>query len=100
MPKATVDNAIHALQQAGASMRCADLQGVLESIGFEIKDRKKPGHKVVYHAALSRMSEFSTTSYTCGHGKNPEVRPAYVKKMLGVIRHYESELKELNGETA
>jgi hypothetical protein len=44
------------------------------------------------------MSEFTTTSYTCGHGKNPEVKPAYVKKMLTVIRRYESELKELNGE--
>jgi len=79
-------------------MRCADLQKTLEAIGFEVKDRKKPGHKVVYHSRLSEMSEFTTTSYTCGHGKNPQVKPAYVKKMLGVIRRYESELKELNGE--
>ena len=93
-----ISDAIQALENAGASMRCADLQKALESIGFEVKDRKKQGHKVVYHSRLSEMSEFTTTSYTCGHGKNPEVKPAYVKKMLGVIRRYESELKELNGE--
>lgn len=93
-----VAETIRALEKAGASMRCADLKSLLESTGFEVKDRKKPGHKVVYHAGLSQMSEFSTTSYTCGHGRNPEVKPAYVKKMLAVIRRYESELKELNGE--
>jgi len=93
-----ISDTIQALENAGASMRCADLQKALESIGFEVKDRKKPGHKVVYHSRLSEMSEFTTTSYTCGHGKNPEVKPAYVKKMLGVIRRYESELKVLNGE--
>lgn len=95
-----VSDAMRALENAGASMRCADLKRVLESIGFEVKDRKKPGHKVVYHAALSKMSEYSTTSYTCGHGKNPEVKPAYLKKLLRVIRRYEAELKELNGEKA
>lgn len=93
-----IDKAIQALEYAGASMRCANLQKVLESIGFEVKDRKKPGHKVVYHASLSKISEFSATSYTCGHGRNPEVKPAYLKKMLSVIRRYESELKELHGE--
>jgi len=93
-----ISDTIQTLGNAGASMRCSDLQRALESIGFEVKDRKKPGHKVVYHSRLSEMSEFTTTSYTCGHGKNPEVKPAYVKKMLGVIRRYESELKELNGE--
>lgn len=92
--------AIRTLQQAGASMRCADLQKLLESIGFEIRAGKKPGHKVVYHAALSKISEFSTTSYTCGHGRNPEVKPNYVKKMLGVIRRYEAQLEELNGGQA
>ena len=95
-----VSDAMRALENAGASMRCADMKRVLESIGFEVKDRKKPGHKVVYHAGLSKMSDFSTTSYTCGHGKNPEVKPAYPKKILGVIRRYESELIELNGEKA
>jgi len=33
-------------------------------------------------------------SYNCGHGKNPEIKPAYVVNVLRALRQYESELDE------
>jgi hypothetical protein len=33
-----VSDTIRTLEDAGASMRCADLKKALESIGFEVKD--------------------------------------------------------------
>lgn len=52
----TVTEAVRALQQAGASMRCSELQRILESLGFEVRDGKKQGHKVVTHPELEEFS--------------------------------------------
>lgn len=86
----TVTEAIQALQQAGASMRCSELQKILESLGFEVRDGKKQGHKVVSHPGLE---DFYSASYTCGHGRDPEVKRNYVRAMLGLIRRYRDDLQ-------
>lgn len=88
----TVAEAIQALQQAGASMRCSELQRILESLGFDVRSGKKEGHKVVTHPDLV---EFYSSSYTCGHGNDPEVKRNYVKSMLKLIKQYQVELEKL-----
>lgn len=90
---------VEKLQSAGASMRCAEVKNLLEEIGFEVRDGKKAGHKLVRHPRLSAASGFTSTSYTCGHGKNPEVKRVYITKLRNLIRKYEPELRKINGET-
>lgn len=88
----TVTEAIQALQQAGASLRCSELQKILESLGFEVRDGRKQGHKVVTHPDLE---EFFSASYTCGHGKDPEVKRNYVRSILNLIRQHKDELQKI-----
>jgi predicted RNA binding protein YcfA (HicA-like mRNA interferase family) len=93
----TVTEAIQALQQAGASMRCSKLQKILESLGFEVRDGRKQGHKVVTHPDLE---EFFSASYTCGHGKDPEVKRNYVRSMLALLKRYRQDLQKIMEDRA
>jgi hypothetical protein len=77
------------LEAAGANLRCNDLIGKLRLLGFEVRDGKKQGHKVFTHPG---MPTFTSRPFTCGHGRNPEIRPVYVRKVLKVLRDYETEL--------
>ena len=88
----SVENALRELERAGDSLRCKDLQRILESLGFEVRDGKKAGHKIVHHPDLP---DFLGSSYTCGHGANPQVKPNYVRNMLKVVRHHEDNLRAL-----
>lgn len=88
----SVENALRELEGAGTSLRCRDLQRILESLRFEVRNGKKPGHKIVHHPELP---EFYGSSYTCGHGRNPQVKPNYIRTMLKMIRHHEAALRDL-----
>lgn len=79
-------------------MRCAEVKSLLEEIGFEVRDGKKAGHKLVRHPDLSSASDFTSTSYTCGHGKNPEVKRIYLAKLRKIVGKYKVELQKINGE--
>jgi hypothetical protein len=70
-------------------MRCADLSRQLEKLGFEVRDGKKGGHKLYFHDGLP---SFHSASFNCGHGKNPEIKPVYIGKVLKVLDQYEQEL--------
>lgn len=95
---ARVTDALQRLTDAGSSLRCDELRRILESLGFEVRDGKKAGHKVVTHAGLP---DFFSTSYTCGHGKNPEIKPAYIQKIRKIIKEREDELRAwLKGGTS
>ncbi len=83
------DEALDALLTAGANLRCSDLVRTLRGLGFDVRDGKSPGHKVITHPGIAR---FSTSGVNCGHGKNPEIKRAYVTKMIGLLRDYESDL--------
>ncbi|MFA7098083.1 MAG: type II toxin-antitoxin system HicA family toxin [Gammaproteobacteria bacterium] len=86
------EDVVHALEAARASIRCAELAALLARLGFEVRDGNRAGHKVYVH---HRLPGFFSGSYNCGHGKNPEIKPAYIGKVLRVLRQYESELKSL-----
>ncbi|WP_081619194.1 hypothetical protein [Thioalkalivibrio sp. ALE19] len=95
---ANVKDVLQQLQGAGGSLRCDELRRLLETLGFEVRDGKKAGHKVVTHAGLP---SFYSTSYTCGHGKNPEIKPAYVRNIRRMLEEREPELSQwLKGETS
>lgn len=89
----TIGAAKRRLQQG--TPRCAEVVRILESLGFTVKDRKKAGHKVFNHDGLEN---FFGSNFDCGHGRNPEVKKAYLKKILKVIDEYEDDLKVLLGE--
>jgi hypothetical protein len=84
-----LDEALTALSAVGGNLRCNELARTLRGLGFDVRDGKKAGHKVVTHPGIAR---FSTAAFTCGHGKNPEIKPVYVKKVIGLLRDYESDL--------
>ncbi len=48
----------------------------------------------VHHGVTS----FTSGGYTCGHGRNPEIKPVYVKKIVRLLRQYETELIQYLGE--
>lgn len=70
-------------------MRCSELQGILETLGFDARSGSKEGHKVVTHRGLA---DFYSSSYTCGHGANPEVKPGYIKAILRLVKRYKDDL--------
>ncbi len=80
---------VECLRSAKSSMRCADLTRQLERLGFEIRPGKRGGHRIVVHDGLS---DFYSKSFNCGHGKNPEIKPAYVRQMLKLLNDHEQEL--------
>jgi hypothetical protein len=76
-------------------MRCRELQKILESVGFEVRAGAKEGHKVVTHPGLEN---FYSASYSCGHGKDPEVKRNYVRSMLTLLKRYREDLQRIMEE--
>ncbi len=78
--------------QAGKSMRCSEAKSLLSQLGFDVRDGKRGGHKVFVHQGLSN---FRSGSLNCDHGKNPEIKSPYIKKIIKIIDQYEAGLIEL-----
>jgi hypothetical protein len=93
--KIKVENVIKELQGAGASMRCSEMKAHLGSLGFTVRDGKKAGHKVFFH---DELEGFRSSSYTCNHGKNPELKRPYIINVIKTLIMYKAELIEINGE--
>lgn len=81
--------------EAGGGIRCRELQKLLESLGFEVREGRKQGHRVVVHPGLAA---FTSASYSCGHGTNPEIKRPYIKNIIKIMHRYESELRHYVGE--
>lgn len=82
---------IDELGQAGSSMRCAELQGHLEALGFAVRTGRKTGHRIVTHR---KLAGFTSTSFSCGHGKNSQIKPAYIRNIRRVLEIYRSEIED------
>jgi hypothetical protein len=61
----------------------------IERLGFAVRDGRKQGHKVVLHDGIPN---FWSAAFTCGHGRNPEVKAAYVTKIRKALLRYEVEI--------
>ena len=95
-PENTYNKIVRELEAAGANLRCKDLVRALRSLGFDVRDGRKQGHKVITHPGIA---DFSADGFTCGHGTNPEIKPVYVKKMVKLMRSYEPDLTEFLRES-
>lgn len=79
------------LSEAGASMRCSEMGKLLEELGFYIKDGKRGGHKLFFHDGIPG---FISGAYNCDHGRNPEIKRPYIRKVLKILQQYETELTQ------
>ncbi len=79
------------LEESEAKVKCSDLRSHLEELGFTVRDGKRAGHKVVTHPNLKG---FYSTSYTCGHGRNSVIKPAYIRNMTKTLKIHEQALIE------
>jgi hypothetical protein len=77
------------LQASKANIRCDTLAEQLARLGFEVQDGKRGGHKVFTHDGIPG---FFSGSYNCGHGRNPEIKPAYIGNVLRILRLHEKEI--------
>lgn len=85
------DELVGTLNSAGNASRCNDVKAWLSGAGFNIK-RGKGNHYVITHPGLPG---FTTGSFDCGHGSNPEVKKPYIKKILNhIVKRYEKELRK------
>lgn len=84
-----------ALQEGKGNLRCAEVTAILETLGFEVRDGKRGGHKLFFHHGLP---EFYSGSFNCGHGKNPEIKPGYISKILRTLEIHETALSAFLGE--
>lgn len=91
MTHSVVDDAIEELEQRKRSMRCRELVSTLEALGFDVRDGKLGGHKVYTHPHLE---DFTSDSINCDHGRNPQVKPAYVAKVIRNLKQHKAALEE------
>lgn len=94
MPASPVDDAIAELEQRKRSMRCSELVAVLEALGFEVRDGSRGGHKVYTHPYLK---DFTSDGINCEHGRNPQIKPAYVAKAIRNLKRHKDELEKFLG---
>jgi hypothetical protein len=80
---------IEQLQLRKSSLCCEDVKQLLTQLGFDVRDGKLGGHKIYVHQGLP---SFHSGSFNCGHGKNPEIKPAYITKIVQVLKQYKNEL--------
>lgn len=91
MSQQLFDEVVTALTAAKRSIRCERLAALLKRLGFEVRDGRRAGHKVFVHDGIPG---FTSSSYNCGHGRNPEIKPAYIENVLKILRRYETEIVE------
>lgn len=89
------DRVVATFRVKKAAMRCSEATNLLESLGFIVNSGKSPGHKVYTHPSLV---DFYSASFNCDHGKNPQIKSAYVTNILRVLSAHEAALRAL-GET-
>ncbi len=93
--KLQIEDVKKQLQAHKTNLCCDDVKRILEGLGFEVRDGSKGGHKIFVHAGLP---SFYSSSFNCGHGKNPEIKPSYISKIVNILKQYNDELEEFLGE--
>ncbi|MCC5886223.1 MAG: type II toxin-antitoxin system HicA family toxin [Gammaproteobacteria bacterium] len=86
-----VQSAIDVLATRPSNLRCEEVVALLEGLGFVVRDGRKQGHKVVTHPVLD---DFLSTSFSCGHGRNPIVKAAYAVILKRVLTIHADALRD------
>lgn len=50
---------------------------------------KRGGHKAFTH---NKLAKIGSGSFNCGRGKNPEIKPVYVVKIIKVLKECSEDL--------
>lgn len=87
-----VKYAITTLRLKKKSTRCKELIQILEELGFVVRDGSRGGHKLYMHPDLR---EFAGNGFNCEHGKNPQIKPVYVQRVIKILEDFEDELSSL-----
>lgn len=85
-----LDETRERLKASKKSIRCRELVELMESLGFDVRDGSRGGHKIYTHPHLP---DFWSSSFNCGHGKDPEIKPAYITRVLRVLGDHDSDLR-------
>ena len=78
----------------GGEVRCKAMERLLIGLGFSIRDGKKQGHKVITHPGLGN---FTSAAFSCGHGRNPNVKPVYTQRIRKMLELHADDLEKLKG---
>lgn len=89
--KQDVDAAISALS-GSRSIRANDMVRILSGLGFAVRDGSKQGHKVITHP---RLEGFTSAAFSCGHGRNPQVKPVYAARIRKLLESHADNLRKL-----
>ncbi len=89
MPKIKYDEIVGDLRLRKASVRCDELIGCLEGLGFVVRRGRNGKHYTFTHPKLTGFSG----NFDCGHGRNPPVLPVYIGRVIKLLDQYESELR-------
>lgn len=89
------DQVVAELSYGRTNLRGDRATALLRSLGFEVKEGRLGGHRVFTHDGLA---DFHSSSFNAGHGKNPEIKPSYVRNILRVLKEHESALRSYLGE--
>lgn len=84
-----VDSVLSDLRARKTNVRCNEMRGHLEKLGYTLTPGKCEGHKIVTHHALVG---FTTTSYDCGHAKNGIIKLPYTVKIIRAISDFQEGL--------
>lgn len=89
--KLSVPAAINTLKQNKSNLCCKEVKELLTKLGFDVRDGSNGGHKIFVHPNLS---SFQSSSFNCGHGKNPEIKQAYINKIIKILEQHSEELEK------
>lgn len=87
-----IDDLIKSWSKRKANISCYEVIEELTVLGFEVRDGSKGGHKIFTH---DKLINFYSSSFNCGHGKNPNLKKAYVTAIIRTLKKYQLELDKL-----
>lgn len=88
MSRLILEEVVGELTANKKSIRCDELADQLSRLGFEVREGKA-GHRVFVHDGLH---DFTSSSYNCGHGRNPEIKSPYISNVLRILRQHDAEI--------
>ena len=91
--EASVHAAI-AYLSTGTDIRCNAMIRWLTGLGFSVRDGRKQGHKVVTHPG---PAAFTSAAFSCGHGRNPQVKRVYVASIRSLLASYADDSHKWSG---
>jgi len=89
MGKSTYDEVLAHLTQRRHTTTCKELLKFLEGLGFIPRAGTRGNHYTYRHPKIAGFRG----NFDCGHGRNPDVLPAYISNVIDVLEEHESILK-------